>query len=666
MRTNIYWRRLTAIVPALAAILLPFDTPTALAEPSSPSLREIQSQIQALPEATIYVAKRIITMDPRRSNGEAVAVIGDRILAVGALDDLKHATGDRPFVLDETFKNKVLVPGFIDPQVYPMLAALTLTAEVIAIEDWFMPDGTRPGVRDREGYLTRLAQAHARLSEPSALLLTWGYFQPIHGPLSRMDLDAISDTRPIIVWHRSSRAFTLNSVALDRYKVTEEYLAKQSSDAQAQSNLVKGHFWEQGAFALLPLIAPAFATPERMHRGLDFVETYLHASGITTIAAPGDIPSHPVQAVQNRVLGDHGTPFRTFFIADGKSLSEISPANPDEILIQTEQILDQESTETHFLPRQVTLFTDAALLSQLMQVQEANGHQGAWTMEPSVFAQAFQTYWDAGYQIHVQVNGDAAVETLIHTLERQMRRNPRYDHRTTAAHFGMASDEQIKRLASLGAMVAANPYTVTALADHFGTLNLGADRADNLIPLGSAKRAGLPITLRSDMPMAPSKPLYLMWCASSRITSSGRVAGAEQRLTVEDALAAVTINAAYSLRLENDIGSIEPGKLANFTVLDADPLGLSADQINSIGVWGTVLEGRLQPVSRPIMPARTAGVEPTPYGFAHPSVDGFDQPETHWSRTPALQRIPKQGLDDRPDALTDLASTKTRWNSRSR
>jgi adenine deaminase len=77
---------------------------------------------------------------------------------------------------------------------------------------------------------------------------------------------------------------------------------------------------------------------------------------------------------------------------------------------------------------------------------------------------------------------------------------------------------------------------------------------------------------------------------------------------VEDALAAVTINAAYALRLDNEIGSIEPGKLANFTVLESDPLAVPPAQLATVGVWGTVLEGRVQPVTRPNLPARTAGL----------------------------------------------------------
>lgn len=117
-----------------------------------------------------------------------------------------------------------------------------------------------------------------------------------------------------------------------------------------------------------------------------------------------------------------------------------------------------------------------------------------------------------------------------------------------------------------------------------------------MVRLGDVAKEGISISLHSDMPMAPAQPLYLMWSAVNRTTFSGRVAGPEQRISAEQALKAVTIDAAYSLQLENQVGSIEPGKLANFTILDENPLTIEPAKIKDIKIWGTVLEGRIQPI----------------------------------------------------------------------
>jgi hypothetical protein len=116
-----------------------------------------------------------------------------------------------------------------------------------------------------------------------------------------------------------------------------------------------------------------------------------------------------------------------------------------------------------------------------------------------------------------------------------------------------------------------------------------------MVPLGDAVRAGIPFSLHSDMPMAPAEPLKYMWAAVNRISTSGRVVGPDQRISAEDALEGITIGAAYSLQLEDEIGSIEPGKLANFTILEENPLTVDPLTLADIKVWGTVLEGRLQP-----------------------------------------------------------------------
>ena len=96
--------------------------------------------------------------------------------------------------------------------------------------------------------------------------------------------------------------------------------------------------------------------------------------------------------------------------------------------------------------------------------------------------------------------------------------------------------------------------------------------------------------------MAPGQPMYLIWAAVNRMTVSGRVAGPDQRISVQEALKAVTLDAAYSLRLEENVGSLEPGKLANLTILEESPYEVDSDSIKDIPIWGTMHEGRIHPI----------------------------------------------------------------------
>jgi predicted amidohydrolase YtcJ len=558
------------------------------------TLQDIVNFTAPLPLVTIYVAREVVTLDPAKPSASAVAVVDDRILAAGSLDELKDAAGDQPYTVDETFAEKVIVPGFIAQHDHPLLTALTMTSEIIAIEDWVLPSGTVPAANTPEEYLDRLKEGNAKLEDPDEMLFTWGYHHIFHGSLTRSDLDEISSARPIIVWHRSAHEFILNTRALETFGIDEAFVSSTPEGAQKQSDLDKGHFLEGGMFAVLPKLLPAIATPERFKAGLDLTVKYYHANGVTLGCEPGGLYSKELQDAQNSVLSAPTTPFRYYFIPDGKSIHAMFP---DTTITETENTLSWGQGMTSMMPKQIKLFADGAIYSQLMQMREPylDGHHGEWIMPPKDFAGAFRVYWDAGYQIHVHVTGDAGVDMVLDNLEVNMRRNPRHDHRTVLVHFSVSQKDQIDRIKRLGAIVSGNPYYVTILADKYSEQGLGPERADNMVRMGDVERAGISYSYHSDMPMAPSQPLFLMDCAVNRTTISGRVAAKDQRSSREGALKAVTLEAAYSLQLEDEVGSIVPGKLANFTILLDNPVTVPSSKIKEIKVWGTVHEGRILP-----------------------------------------------------------------------
>ncbi len=576
----------------------------AAAKAEQATLQDIAKATQALPQIVIYQAKEVVTLDPEKPTVEAVAVVGDRILATGSLDELKAAAGKQPYTVNTKFADKVIVPGFIAQHDHPLLAALTMTSEIISIEDWVLPTGTSKAAKNRSEYLKRLADAEATLEDPDEPLVSWGYHHFFHGKLKKADLDAISTTRPIIVWHRSAHEFFLNSAAEEEYGVTKEWFNKLPDSTKKQSDFDNAHYWEQGFFALLPPLAPALASPERLRKGLEFVKAYYHASGVTLGCEPGGLLSKKLQDAQNAVLSDSSSPFRFYFIADGKSITAKYADEedyPDEsVADETEKLLTWGEGMTAYLPEQVKLFADGAIFSQLMQLNDGytDGHKGEWIMDPDFFARSFRVYWDLGYQIHIHVNGDAGLDMVLDQLELNMRRHPRPDHRTVIVHFAVSTPDQVARIKRLGAIVSANPYYPVALADNYRSNGLDPERADNMARMADVEKAGISYSLHSDMPMAPGQPLFLMWSAVNRVTNDGNVRGPEQRISPLSALKAVTLDAAYSLQMEKDVGSIEPGKFANFTILADNPLTIDPMKIKDIAIWGTVQEGRVLPIKR--------------------------------------------------------------------
>lgn len=546
----------------------------------------------------VYTAKTIHTMERSNPSASAVAVGGDRILAVGSLDEIRKSMADRPFTVDERFAGKVLIPGLIEQHVHPILAALCLSVEVLSIEDWELPGRSIKAATSPEDYWERLRAAHRSLNDPKAFLFTWGYHPLWHGPISRKSLDVVSNTRPIVVWHRSAHEFYFNTPALKTLGITGESIADKGM-ASNQCDLARGHFYGKGLELVTGVLMPRMATPERLRSGLSMLVRYLHRGGVTALNEPGAILTPELLSLYQSILGAEGTPFSSSFIIDGRSIFE--RYGEEEALAATEKILSSAPTgKVSVLTNQVKLFADGTVFSQLMQMKGGylDGHRGEWIATPQELRETAKLYWDAGYQLHIHVNGDLGIDVVLDALEKCMRENPRYDHRSVLVHLAASTEEQIARLARLGAIASVSPYYPITLADRYGKEALGPDRADAMAPLGTLVHRGVPVSLHSDLPMSPAGPLFLAWCAVNRTTPSGRVAARDQRLTVEQALRAVTIDAAYSLRLEQEMGSIAPGKVANFTVLENDPLAVDPMKLKDVPIWGTVFEGRVSPIDK--------------------------------------------------------------------
>lgn len=552
-------------------------------------------KIRTVPLTSVFTARRVITMDPAMPEAQAVAVSGGRIVAVGSLADLRDAGP-----VDDTYADGVLCPGLIDQHLHPILGASTLMTEVIAIEDWVLPDRTFPAAHSPDEYRRRLIDAERRIADPQQWLFSWGYHHLWHGPLSRAELDLISATRPIVVWQRSCHEWFLNSAAITALGLTEAQMAG-NGPASTMVDFAAGHWWETGMNLLLPALSPVFMSAERLSAGLHQLVAYLHANGVTAINEPGIMWAIEPWDLYRQILGADSTPFGSTFLVDARSQADAG-MDPAEAVADAQAQVDRAATgKVRLLPRQVKLFADGAIISQLMQMRDPYlddaghpdpCHHGEWMMQPDVFRAFARAYWAAGWQLHVHVNGDAGLDLVLDTVDQCQADQPRTDHRTVVVHFANSTEDQVDRIARLGCIVSANPYYPVGFADAYRAHGLGAQRADCMVRAASVLRRGIPLSLHSDLPMGPAAPLTLAWCAVNRRTPSGRTAAPEQRIGVPEALRAVTWEAAYSWRLENEMGSIAAGKEANLTALGEDPYLVDPLALQDIPVLGTVYQGR--------------------------------------------------------------------------
>ncbi len=556
----------------------------------------MMSQAQDTASTTVYMAREVVTLNPDQPLVQAVAVREGSIVATGSLEEIQQTLSGETYSVDSRFDDFVLIPGLINQHEHAWLASLLFITEILSIEDWVLPDRTIERAKDAANYRERLTKIVAEHTDPSEVIYTWGFHQLFHGELTRSDLDEISDTIPIVVLQRSIHEQIHNTRALEYFGIDQTLIDNAPASVRAQTNLEEGHFWEQGQSLIVPAVFADLFHPSRYIPALEQVEAYWHSAGSTLVAEPGGSASAAFIEMQNQVLSDSDTPFRMHYIVDGRSFVANLPEA--EVITEVEKLFITAQGMTEFIPKQVKLFADGAMFSQLMQMSEGylDGHHGEWLMDPEDFANAFRIYWDAGYQIHVHQNGDAGLDLVLDNLQANMARNPRADHRTVIVHFGFSRPDQVDTLANLGAIVSANPFYPIILADKYSNVGIGPERAQEMVRLGDLVRADISFSLHSDTPMASGQPLRLMSNAVNRITVNGNLVGPTQRISAERALRSVTIDAAYSLRKESEVGSIVPGKLANFTVLTENPLTVSPQSIESIEIWGTVHEGRVLPI----------------------------------------------------------------------
>ena len=538
----------------------------------------------------VFIAKKILTMNPSWPIATAVAVRDGSILEVGTLESLQPWLKDTPYRIREEFTDAVIMPGLIDPHLHPVMAAVLLPMQFITALPWDLPWGSTAATVTPEAYLDAL-HAHAQGDEP---FFTWGYHRHWHGELDRACLDSIFGDRPAVVWQRSFHELYMNSAMMSHVGIEADQVR-----GRPQIDYDRGHFFENGLGYAINKLNPIIMSPAWIDTGLERLKLIVHHGGQTTVGdmAVGLFDVDLERAATARVLDNADTPFRVLCVPHIRRL--LGAGGTPEAGIRALEEFRASSTEKFRFTNKVKMFTDGAFFSQLAVLQPPgyiDGHLGEWLMGPEEFEKAARPYWHAGCEIHVHCTGDLGLELALDTLATLQWERPRFEHGFTIEHFGFSTPEQVERILALGARVSANVYYLHELSAAYSEIGVGVERSHQMARLGACERAGVRTALHSDFPMAPAMPLHSAWVAVTRTNCEGEAVGPQERISIEKALRSITIDAAAMLGLENETGSIRAGKKADFAVLDGDPLRGDGTQLKSIRILATVFEGDLHPI----------------------------------------------------------------------
>ncbi|MCP4884015.1 MAG: amidohydrolase family protein [Flavobacteriales bacterium] len=542
---------------------------------------------EVLPKLVLYTGGDIITMDGDTYNlVEAVVTSGDEIVFAGSQNDARKSY---PNAKLHQLNGNTLMPGFVEPHVHPSLAATMLPNEIIAPYDWVLPTGTKKGVSGHENYIDAITKSITENAKDGEMYFIWGYHQLWHGDLSRDIINAITKDKPVGIIHRSFHEIYLNDGAI-------ELLGIKADDYKGNPQVEwdKGHFYEGGWLELVPKMAPIMLESTRYMEGLGMMTQLIQKNGITSIAEPG-FPSSDFNgelALLKKEMAKN-PPYDVYLIPSGTQLFGMKGGN-EEAMAFMETLTDTYSTDNiHFLPKQVKLFSDGAIYSQLMQMKDnyTDGHHGEWMTPLDLFQEQISMYWDNDYKIHVHSNGDKGIQQVLDYLELDQDRKARQNHRFTLHHMGYYTDDMAQQIKDLGVEASVNPYYLWALADKYSENGLGKERGENLVRINSLVKRDIPVSFHSDFSMAPMEPLTLAWTAINRVTSEENAFSQDQKISVYEAMRAITIDAARTINQEKQIGSIAQGKRANLVILNENPFVLDPMEIKNIKVLATVFEG---------------------------------------------------------------------------
>ena len=267
---------------------------------------------------------------------------------------------------------------------------------------------------------------------------------------------------------------------------------------------------------------------------------------------------------------------------------------PDEAVARMQELQESNSDKLRFsLIKMVADGSIQGFSARLKWPHYYNGAEnGLWYIEPERLGEYLKAYTKAGMQVHVHTNGDECTEVALDKIEEALRAHPWPDHRHTLQHCQMATRAHFKRMKSLGVGVNLFSNHLYYWGDAHINITMGPERAARLDDAGGALAEGVPLAIHSDAPVTALAPLFTAWCAVNRRSSGGVTLGnGTQNISVEEALYAITMGAAYSLKMENEVGSLETGKRADIAILAEDPIDVGAEGLKDISIIGTMLGG---------------------------------------------------------------------------
>ncbi len=540
---------------------------------------------------TIFYGGPIVTVNAKNEEVQALAVQNGKIVAVGSKDSVvKEWQSNSTKVVD--LKGQTLMPGFVEPHVHIMVTSV-FEGLGLNLSNFTLPYDTKE---------TLIQKMKAGLKNVPAGGWLFGFgvdpsrTTPFMAELTADDLDKVSTTVPIFIVNQSGHIGYVNHKALELAGVNNKTPNPAGGGIyvkDAKGNLT-GKLVEPPTY--LPFIAKMpNPTEEQLFGAIQGTMRKMASTGVTTaseMSVGGNFGVDKEIAIYKSIFAKNASPIRVRGYLFSETLppgyKAIKPNDGDDKLrfIGIKYITDGSTQGL------------TAALNEPYSYPKGSKWSGALNYKDADIYASMKSYFDQGWQISSHSNGDKAIDQALNSYAKLLAGNAKpQERRLRIEHFTVNHESQVKKAVQLGVIpsftIGHVNYWGSAFHDHI----IGPERAKRIDPAGDFKRAGGKFTLHSDSPVSNVGPLNYVSEEVTRLWQlpPQKVLGPTQAVTVDDALRAVTIDAAYQIFADNIVGSLELGKQADLVVLEKNPRTTPPGDIRNIKVKETWIDGK--PVS---------------------------------------------------------------------
>ena len=533
----------------------------------------------------IFYGGDIVTMNKSQATAEAVAVQGGKILKVGSLAKLKTLQGQSTKLIN--LNGQTLMPGLVEPHVH--IIGTAFSEEIfLNLSNFTMPHDTL------DSLVVKLT-AYSKNFKDGEWINAFGVdpsrTEPFMSELTADILDQVSTTKPIFVMNQSMHIAYVNHKALEMAGLTDSSPDPKGGKLLRDSKgRLTGVVYESPAFYLFLDKMPQ-PTQEVVEKAVAKVGQRLVSKGVTTsaeITVGGYLGVDKEYALFNAMTQSGKLPVRVrgymYSNAYPTTNNKYKPGQGDDTfkLIGVKIVADGSNQGL------------TGAMSRPYDYPAGTSNTGTLNFTEQELYDLAKPRFDQGWQLSVHSNGDKSIEQTLNVFAKLVTKPADAKTRLRIEHFTVATEAQIDKAAKLGVVpgftIGHTDYWGEAFHNHL----IGPERADRIDPSASLIKRGMHFAYHSDSPVSPIHPLKYASEGAARLwqVSPQKVLNPSQKISINNALRAITIDAAYQLKMDDKIGSIQEGKYADFAIVDRNPMKTDAYKIRDIEVNETWVNGK--------------------------------------------------------------------------